>query len=106
MAVLSALCIGVVNSLFGYWVAKKASTKDLNVFMALVFGSLAVRGLIVVALAYVALGVLEMHQVAFALTFSISSFASLMVEVFYFHYTMEKQKQETRGDVNRPFQKQ
>lgn len=105
MAVLSALCIGVVNSIIGYWVAKVASTKDLNVFMALVFGSLAIRGLVVVALAYVALGVLGMHQVAFALTFSISSFASLMVEVFYFHHTMEKQKKLTRSEASGPFQK-
>ena len=97
IAVLSALGISIVNTFVGYLFAKSATTKDLNTFMAMVFGSLAARGVFVVGLAYVALGIARMHQVAFALTFSIASFALLMAEVFYFHHSMEKRKREIRG---------
>jgi hypothetical protein len=77
----------------------------MNTFMGMVFGSLALRGLIVVALAYLGLGVVDLHDVAFALTFSISAFVALMVEVFFFHSSMEKQKQHQLRNVKRPIKK-
>jgi hypothetical protein len=105
IAVITALGISVANSWVGYLVAKRAQTKELNSFMGLVFGSLALRGIIVVTLAYVCLGVVLMHQVAFALTFSISAFAGLMVEVFFFHFSMERKKRQHLANVKRPFKK-
>jgi hypothetical protein len=105
VAVVLALAISVTNSLIGYVIAKKASTKEMTTFMGMIFGSLAVRGIVVVALAYVGLGVLDLHDVAFALTFSISAFVALMVEVFFFHSSMEKQKQRQLQNVKRPIKK-
>ncbi len=105
VAVVIALAISVTNSCVGYVIAKRASTKEMNTFMGMVFGSLAVRGLVVVALAYLGLDVLDLHDVAFALTFSISAFVALMVEVFFFHSSMEKQKQRQLQNVKRPSKK-
>ncbi|MFN4908201.1 MAG: hypothetical protein ACK475_06785 [Bacteroidota bacterium] len=105
VAVITALGISVANSWAGYVVSKRAQTKELNSFMGLVFGSLGIRGIIVVTLAYLCLGVLRMHQVAFALTFSISAFAGLMVEVFFFHFSMERTKRQQLANVKRPFKK-
>lgn len=105
IAVFTALGISVANSCIGYVVAKRAQQKDLNTFMGIVFGSLAARAAAVVTLAYVCLGVVSMHQVAFALTFSISAFAGLMVEVFFFHFSMERAKQQHLQNVRRPFKK-
>jgi len=105
VAVIIALAISVSNSLVGYVIAKKASTKEMNVFMAMIFGSLAARGVIVVALAYVGLAVVELHNLVFALTFSISAFVTLMVEVFFFHSSTEKQKQFQLQNVKRPNKK-
>ncbi|MCX6140709.1 MAG: hypothetical protein NTX15_07780 [Candidatus Kapabacteria bacterium] len=94
VAILSALGISLVNTFVGYLFAKSATAKELNTFLAMVFGSLAGRGVAVVSMVYVALGILKMHQVAFALTFSIASFGLLMAEVFYFHLSMERRKKE------------
>ena len=105
VAVITALGISVANSCVGYVVAKRAQQKELNTFMGIVFGSLAARAAAVVTLAYVCLGVISMHQVAFALTFSISSFVGLMVEVFFFHFSMERAKQQHLQNVKRPFKK-
>ena len=77
----------------------------MNAFMAMVFGSLAIRGIIVVSLAYIGLAVINLDKVAFALTFSISAFVALMVEVFFFHSSMEKQKLAQLQNVKRPNKK-
>jgi len=92
VAIVIALAISVTNSCVGYVIAKRASTKEMNTFMGMVFGSLALRGLVVVALAYLGLGVVDLHDVAFALTFSISAFVALMVEVFFFSLLYGKAK--------------
>lgn len=105
VAVIIALAISISNSLVGYVVAKKASTKEMNSFMAMIFGSLAARGLVVVSLAYVGLAIVDLHKVAFALSFSISAFVALMVEVFFFHSSMEKQKQAQLHSVKTPNKK-
>ncbi len=105
VAVVIALAISVSNSWIGYVVAKKASTKDMNAFMGMVFGSLAIRAIVVVALAYVGLAVIDLDKVVFALTFSVSAFVALMVEVFFFHSSMEKQKQRQLQNVKRPIKK-
>lgn len=105
VAVVIALAISVSNSWIGYVVAKKASTKEMNTFMGMVFGSLAIRALVVVVLAYVGLAVIDLDKVVFALTFSVSAFVALMVEVFFFHSSMEKQKQRQLQNVKRPNKK-
>lgn len=104
-AVITALGISVANSWAGYVVARRAQTKELNTFMGIVFGSFAVRGIIVITVAYLCLGVVMMDQVAFALAFSISAFSGLMVEVFFFHVSMETSKRRSRPNTNRPFKK-
>ncbi len=73
--------------------------------MGIVFGSFAVRGIIVITVAYLCLGVVMMDQVAFALAFSISAFSGLMVEVFFFHVSMETSKRRSHPNTNRPFKK-
>jgi hypothetical protein len=105
VAIITALGISVANSSVGYIVSKRAQSKELNTFMGIVFGSLAIRGIVVVTLAYLCLGVIQMHQVSFALTFSISAFAGLMVEVFFFHFSMERTKQLQLVNAKRPFKK-
>ena len=95
-AALTALGIGVVNTIIGYIVARVAFGKELNTFLAFVFGSLGVRAVAVVVLAWYCLSVLEMHQVSFALTFSVSTFIFLMGEILFFHRSFEKSKREVR----------
>lgn len=102
---ITALGISAANSWAGYVIAKRAQSKELNTFMGIVFGSFAVRGIIVITMAYMCLGLVQMDQVAFALAFSISAFSGLMVEVFFFHVSMETSKRRSRQNMNRPFKK-
>lgn len=99
IAVVTAIGICVLNTFAGYAVAKNAFGKDLNVFLAMVFGSLGVRGILVLASAWFCLSVLGMHKVAFALTFAIVGFVLLMGEILFFHRSFEQSKRQVRRPV-------
>ncbi len=99
VAVLTAIGISAINTLVGYLVARRAFGKDLNAFLAMVFGSLGVRAIAVIASAWYCLSVAEMHQVGFALTFAIVGFVMLMGEILFFHRWFEKSKREVRRPV-------
>jgi len=100
VAALTAIGICAVNTLVGYVVAKKAFGKDLNTFLALVFGSLGVRAVIVIVAAWYCLSIADMHQVTFALTFAIVCFILLMGEILFFHRSFEQSKRQVRPPVS------
>lgn len=100
LAALIALSIGVGNTLIGYVVSRLTFGKDLNTFLAFVFGSLGVRAVLVVSLVWYCLAILEVHQVSFALTFSISTFVFLMGEILFFHRSYEQSKRSMRLPVS------
>lgn len=95
----TAIAICAVNTLLGYIVTKKALGKELNVFLAVVFGSMAVRGVAVVTGAWYCLSVLRMHQVVFSLTFAVVCFVMLMGEILFFHQSFERSKRQVRRPV-------
>lgn len=99
IAVITAVGICALNTVAGYVVARKAFGKDLNVFLAMVFGSLGVRGIVVLAAAWFCLGVAGMHKVAFALTFAVVGFVLLMGEILFFHRSFEQSKRQVRRPV-------
>lgn len=99
VAVLSAIGLCVVNTLGGYIVSRMAFGKDLNVFLGMVFGSLGVRAVVILASAWFCLSVVGMHQVAFSLTFAIVCFIMLMGEILFFHRSFEQSKRRVRRPV-------
>jgi hypothetical protein len=99
VAALAALGISVVNSLIGFAVARWAFGKEMNTFLALVFGSFGVRAIFVIVAVWACIGPLELDQVGFAITFAISCFVFLMWEILFFHQWFEKQKRQVRPPV-------
>ncbi|MCU0329788.1 MAG: hypothetical protein MUC47_02290 [Candidatus Kapabacteria bacterium] len=100
VAVAAAITLCAVNTAVGYVVAKKAFDRELNTFLGMVFGSLAVRLVIVVAVVYVLIGRVGLHQLAFSLTFVIVGFLLIMGEVLFFHTSYEKKKSRSRRPVS------
>jgi ABC-type tungstate transport system substrate-binding protein len=88
-----------VNTAVGYVVARKAFNRELNTFLGMVFGSLAVRLVVVIALVYVLISRIGLHQLAFSLTFVIVGFLLIMGEILFFHTSYEKKKFRTRRPV-------
>lgn len=99
VAVCSAVGLCAINTLVGYVVARSAFGKDLNTFLAMVFGSLGVRAMVVIVAAWYCLSIVGMHQVSFALTFAIVCFVLLMGEILFFHRSYEEAKRRTRRPV-------
>lgn len=99
VAVSTAIIMCAVNTVIGLLIARKAFLNDLNVFIAVVFGSLAIRGIAVLVGAYLCIDYLGMHQIAFALTFAIVCFVFLMGEILFFHRSLENRKRSIRIPV-------
>jgi predicted membrane channel-forming protein YqfA (hemolysin III family) len=99
MAALTAFGICVVNAAMGFIVARWAFGKELNTFLALVFGSFGVRAIVVIVAIYACVGVLGMDQAFFAITFAVSCFVFLMGEILFFHRWFEKLKRQVRPSV-------
>jgi ABC-type tungstate transport system substrate-binding protein len=99
VAVLAAIALCVVNTAVGYVVAKKAFEKELNTFLGMVFGSLAIRLVVVIAFVYVLISQVGLHQLAFSLTFVIVGFLLIMGEILFFHTSYEKKKFRSRRPV-------
>ncbi|MCO6466798.1 MAG: hypothetical protein J5I53_09305 [Bradyrhizobiaceae bacterium] len=100
VAAVTAFGICVVNALIGFLVTRWAFQKEMNTFLAIVFGSFGVRAILVIAAVWACIGPLDMHQVAFAITFAISCFVFLMGEILFFHQWFEKQKRQVRPPVS------
>ncbi len=96
----TAFGISVLNAVVGILVARWAFGKELNVFLALVFGSFGVRALLVIVAIWICMGPLNMEQVSFALTFAVASIIFLMGEIFFFHQWFEKRKRKVRPPVS------
>lgn len=99
VAVLTAIAMSAVNTVVGLIVSRKVFGKDLNVFIAVVFGSLVLRGIAVLAGAYICISFLQMHQLAFALTFAMVSFVFLMGEILFFHRVLERRKRSVSTPI-------
>ncbi len=100
VAALTAFGICVFNAVLGFVVSRWAFGKDLNTFLALVFGSFGIRAILVIIAIWACIGVIGMEQVAFAVTFAISCFVFLMGEILFFHQWFEKQKRQVRPPVS------
>ncbi len=100
VAVLTAFVVNAINTLAGMVVAKHALKKDLNVFLAIVFASLAFRAITVIAIAWYFLSIVEMEALSFSLTFAITGFVFLMGEILFFHQSYEKAKYRVRRPVS------
>lgn len=88
-----------VNTTLGLLVAKKAFHGELQTFVGVVFGSLAVRGIAVLVGVWYFIAIMEMHMVGFALTFAIVGFVFLMGEILFFHQSLERSKRQLRLPV-------
>lgn len=105
VAILTAFFIHVVNTTAGVFIARHALKKDLNLFLAIVFGSLAARGVLVIGAAWYCLSTIEMEALSYSLTFAVTGFVFLMGEILFFHQSYEKNKGRVRRPVSRLLKK-
>jgi hypothetical protein len=99
VAVITAIVMSAANTIVGLLIIRKVFGMDLNVFIGVVFGSLVLRGIAILAGAYFCISYFEMHQLALALTFAVVSFVFLMGEILFFHRTLESKKRSIRPPV-------
>lgn len=84
-SVLLALIIGITNVGLGYFIARYAFHKSLNMCLGIVLGSMSARFIAVALIAWYCIGVAHFHQIGFAVTFVITTFVLLMAEIISFN---------------------
>lgn len=99
VAIGAAIGICIVNALLGFAVTRWAFGKEMNTFLAIVFGSFGVRAIMVIVAVWACIGPFGLDQVLFAVTFAVTCFVFLMGEILFFHQWFEKQKRQVRLPV-------
>ena len=86
IAVITALLISVFNAFSAIIIGKIALKKDSNQFNKLIFGSMGIRYFLTVILVWICLKFLKLEEFPFALTFLISTFILLIIEILYLNF--------------------
>jgi|GEM_PF-1345992 len=86
IAVITALMISVFNALSAIIIGKIALKKDANKFNKMIFGSMAIRYFLTIILVWICLKYFRLEQLPFALTFLISTFILLILEILYLNF--------------------
>lgn len=84
-AILIALSLTIFNAVTSLIIVKIAINKDWKSFNKLIFGSIAIRYFLTAGLVWFFVVYLELHTLAFALTFLVSSFFLLIAEIILIH---------------------
>ena len=84
-AILIAISLTLINAISSLIVVKIAMNKDWKSFNKLIFGSFAIRYFITGGLVWICVKYLELHILAFSLTFMVSTFFLLLAEIVWIH---------------------
>lgn len=81
--VLYALVLAVLYAVAGYWSVNFASKKEFSLFVGIIFGTMVVRLVVAIVIIWFLMAILGVHQLSFSLTFLISYFIFLMIEILH-----------------------
>lgn len=91
-AIILAQVVCFINALGGYLIARKAFMKPFEKFVSIVLGSMSLRIMLVGAISWLALTMMNMPQLAYSLSLAIGVFVYLFAEIMYFHVLSDKIK--------------
>jgi len=85
-AIAIAFGITLINALAAFLIAKRAQKKETKEFNKIIIGSMVVRYFINVIAVWFCLKVLNLLPLPFALTFMISTFILIFIEILLINY--------------------
>ncbi|MFH1051573.1 MAG: hypothetical protein V1779_11685 [bacterium] len=84
-AIIIAISLTFLNALSSFIIDRIAMNKDWKSFNKLIFGSMAIKYFLTAGLVWFCVSYLELHKLAFSLTFLVSTFFLLMGEIMMIH---------------------
>jgi hypothetical protein len=94
-SILIALSLTLLNALSSLLINNIAMKKKWKTFIKLVFGSMVVRYLLTAFLVWFCLQYLNLNKLGFALTFLITTFILIFLEILYIHKKAKSVKLKT-----------
>jgi hypothetical protein len=85
-AMFSAIAISIINAAVAVIIIKIALKKDWKKFNKLVFGSMVVRYFLILITLWICYQVFDLDKFTFSLTFILSTFVLLFLEILFLHY--------------------
>lgn len=85
-AISIAVGITLINALTAFIIANKAQKKESKKFFKIIFGSMVIRYFINVIAVWFCLKVLNLMPLPFAMTFMISTFVLIFIEILLINY--------------------
>jgi hypothetical protein len=92
LAILIAVSLTILNLIFSIVIVNYAMKTDWNRLYKLVFGSIVAKYFVTAFLVWICLKYLDLDKFAFAITFLISTFIMIFVEILFIHYRAKSLK--------------
>jgi len=85
LAIIIAVSLTILNLIISIVIVNYAMKTDWNRLYKLVFGSMVAKYFVTAFLVWICLKYLDIDQFAFAITFLISTFVLIFVEILFIH---------------------
>ncbi len=99
VGLLYALALSTGYVVIGYITGLIAQKKEIGSFLTIVIGGMVVRIILALAIVAYLLAVVKVHKLWFCLTFFISYFIFLMIEIFYVNYRYDALVKANRARI-------
>jgi hypothetical protein len=83
LSIVLGTSLSVINAVAGYLSARVALKKNDESFSNIIFGSMIIRYFVVALVVFVSLKYLRINHLGFGLSFMISTFILIVIEIFY-----------------------
>jgi uncharacterized membrane protein len=92
VSVAAGILLSGLNTLVGVIIANRSADKPVRDAISMILGGMTVRFFVMGLFVWLALAVLHLHRLGFALALMISFFVFLLIEGFFFHTSYERNK--------------
>lgn len=83
LSIILGVSLSILNAIAGFVSAKIAMKKNHKTFSKIIFGSMVIRYFVVAIVVFVSLRYLSINNLGFGLSFMISTFCLIIIEIFY-----------------------
>ena len=83
LSIILGVSLSLINAVAGLVTAKIAMKKEHETFSKIIFGSMVIRYFVVALVVFVCLKYIRINELGFGLSFMISTFILIIIEIFY-----------------------
>jgi hypothetical protein len=87
-SIIWGISLSILNATAGYITSRVAMKKKDEAFAKIIFTSMVIRYFVVALVVFVTLKYIRINELSFGLSFMISTFLLILIEIFYLNYRL------------------